>query len=133
MRSLPCCAWSVKHGTTQRPCVPDHSPATQLALLRNGAFLINTARGRLVDHDALLAELESGRLAAVLDVTEPEPLPADSPLRRLPNVLLTPHVAGATGTELWRLADLAVEEIERYATGQPPRHPVVQADLDRIA
>ena len=69
----------------------------------------------------------------MLDVTEPEPLPADSALRRLPNVVLTPHVAGATGTELWRLADLAVEEIERYATGQPPRHPVVQSDLDRIA
>lgn len=107
--------------------------AEQLALLHNGAFLINTARGRLVDHDALLAELESGRLAAVLDVTEPEPLPADSPFRRLPNVVLTPHVAGATGTELWRLADLAVEEIERFAAGLAPLHPVVQADLDRIA
>jgi phosphoglycerate dehydrogenase-like enzyme len=107
--------------------------AAQLARLHKGAFLINTARGRLVDHDALLVELESGRLAAILDVTEPEPLPADSPLRRLPNVLLTPHVAGATGTELWRLADLAVEEIERFAAGLPPLHPVVQADLDRIA
>jgi phosphoglycerate dehydrogenase-like enzyme len=107
--------------------------AEQLALLHTGAYLINTARGRLVDHEALLAELESGRLAAVLDVTEPEPLPPDSPLRQLPNVLLTPHVAGATGTELWRLADLAVEEIERYASGRPPLHPVVQADLDRIA
>jgi phosphoglycerate dehydrogenase-like enzyme len=107
--------------------------ADQLALLHEGAFLINTARGRLVDHVALLAELRSGRLAAVLDVTEPEPLPADSPFRRLPNVVLTPHVAGATGTELWRLADLAVDEIERYAAGLPPRHPVVRADLDRIA
>jgi phosphoglycerate dehydrogenase-like enzyme len=107
--------------------------AEQLALLHTGAYLINTARGRLVDHDALLAELEAGRLAAVLDVTEPEPLPTDSPLRQLPNVLLTPHVAGATGTELWRLADLAVEEIERYATGRTPLHPVVRDDLDRIA
>ena len=75
----------------------------------------------------------TGRLAAVLDVTEPEPLPADSPLRRLPNVVLTPHIAGATGTELWRLADLAVEEIERYAAGRPPLHPVVRSDLERIA
>ena len=48
-------------------------------------------------------------------------------------MLLTPHVAGAIGTELRRLADLAVEEIERFADGRPPRHPVVQADLDRIA
>jgi len=69
----------------------------------------------------------------VLDVTEPEPLPADSPLRTLPNVALTPHVAGAMGRELWRLADLAVEEVERFAAGLPPRYPVTRADLDRIA
>ena len=107
--------------------------AAQLARLHDGVTVINTARGRLIDPDALLAELASGRLAAVLDVTEPEPLPADSPLRALPNVVLTPHVAGAMGTELWRLADLAVEEVERFAAGLPPRYPVTRADLDRIA
>lgn len=105
----------------------------QLALLRDGVTVINTARGRLIDAGALLAELSSGRLAAVLDVTEPEPLPEDSPLRGLPNVVLTPHIAGATGTEVWRLADLAVTEIERFAQGLAPVHPVVRADLDRIA
>ena len=105
----------------------------QLAALRDGVTLINTARGALVDTDGLLAELRSGRLSAVLDVTEPEPLPEDHELRRLPNVVLTPHVAGAVGSELVRLADLAIDEVARYASGEPPRHPVRRSDLDRIA
>jgi phosphoglycerate dehydrogenase-like enzyme len=107
--------------------------APQLAALADGVTLVNTARGALVDPAALEAELVSGRLAAVLDVTEPEPLPADSPLRALPNVVLTPHVAGAVGTEMSRLADLAVEEVERWSRGEPARYPVTRADLDRIA
>jgi phosphoglycerate dehydrogenase-like enzyme len=105
----------------------------QLALLADGVTIVNTARGALVDHDALLDELRAGRLAAVLDVSEPEPLPADSPLRTLPNVVLTPHIAGAVGGEMVRLAELAVEEVERYARGEAPMHPVVRGDLDRIA
>ena len=107
--------------------------AGQLAALADGVTIVNTARGALIDADALLAELTSARLSAVLDVTDPEPLPADSPLRRLPNVVLTPHVAGAVGGEMSRLADLAVEEVERYARGEPARCPVGRADLDRIA
>ncbi len=107
--------------------------AEQLALLADGTTIVNTARGALIDHDALLAELSSGRLAAVLDVSEPEPLPEDSPLRTLPNVVLTPHIAGAVGGEMVRLAELAVEEVERYARGESPRYPVVRSDLDRIA
>jgi phosphoglycerate dehydrogenase-like enzyme len=107
--------------------------AEQLALLQDGVTMINTARGALVDPDALIAELSTGRLAAVLDVTEPEPLPSDSVLRGLPNVVLTPHVAGAVGSELVRLADLAIDEIARYAGGEPPRYPVRREDLDRIA
>jgi phosphoglycerate dehydrogenase-like enzyme len=105
----------------------------RLALLRDGAVLVNTARGALVDHDALVAELRSGRIAAVLDVTEPEPLPADSPLFTLPNVVLTPHIAGALGTEVRRLGDLAIEEVVRYAAGRPFAHPLLAADLDRVA
>jgi phosphoglycerate dehydrogenase-like enzyme len=105
----------------------------QLALLRDGVTLVNTARGALVDTAALTEELRSGRLSAVLDVTEPEPLPVDSELRQLPNVFLTPHIAGAVGSELVRLADLAVEEVARYAAGEPPLHPVRREDLDRIA
>ena len=105
----------------------------RLALLRDGATLINTARGWLVDGDALAAELVSGRLAAVLDTTEPEVLPADSPLYDLPNVFLTPHIAGAMGTETQRLATMALDEIERYTRGEPFRYAVRREDLSRLA
>ncbi|MER6063978.1 hydroxyacid dehydrogenase [Streptomyces sp. NPDC001792] len=105
----------------------------RLALIRDGGVLINTARGALVDHEALTEELVSGRLRAVLDVTEPEPLPADSPLYRLPNVFLTPHIAGSLGNELQRLGTIVVEEVERLAAGLPPLHEVRHADLARVA
>ncbi|HEY2507037.1 MAG TPA: hydroxyacid dehydrogenase [Streptosporangiaceae bacterium] len=105
----------------------------QLTAMRDGAVLINTSRGALVDTGALIAELASGRIEAVLDVTEPEPLPPDSPLFDLPNVQLTPHIAGALGNEVPRLLEQAVAEIERLAAGQPLAHPVVAADLERIA
>lgn len=105
----------------------------RLALLRDGATLVNTARGALVDGAALEAELVSGRIAAVLDTTEPEVLPAQSPLYTLPNVLLTPHVAGALGGETRRLLDLALDEIERFARGEPLRHAVRREELGRIA
>ena len=107
--------------------------AAQLALLPDGATLINTARPALVDQAALEAEVSTGRISAVLDVTDPEPLPPGHPLLALPNVFVTPHVAGALGSELQRLADLAITEVERYAAGLPPLHPVVEADLERIA
>jgi phosphoglycerate dehydrogenase-like enzyme len=101
--------------------------------MRDGATLINTARGALVDHDALIAELRTGRISAVLDVTEPEPLPPDSPLFDLPNVVLTPHIAGALGTEVRRLGDAAIAEVFRYAAGEPFAHPLTEADLNRVA
>ncbi|MER7572394.1 hydroxyacid dehydrogenase [Streptomyces sp. NPDC126514] len=107
--------------------------AARLSLLRDGAVLINTSRGALVDPDALTGELVSGRLSAILDVTEPEPLPADSPLYRLPNVVLTPHIAGSLGNELERLGRTAVAELERLAAGQAPAHEVRRADLTRMA
>ncbi|GEC03890.1 glycerate dehydrogenase [Streptomyces spinoverrucosus] len=105
----------------------------RLALIRDGGVLINTSRGALVDHDALTDELLSGRLSAVLDVTEPEPLPAESPLYRLPNVFLTPHIAGSLGNELERLGRIVVEELERLAAGRPLAHEVRHADLPRVA
>lgn len=105
----------------------------RLSLLRDGAVLVNTARGSLVDQEALVAELVSGRIEAVIDVTEPEVLPADSPLYTLENVWLTPHLAGAQGGELYRLTDVVLEELERYVAGRPLGHPVHAADLSRIA
>jgi phosphoglycerate dehydrogenase-like enzyme len=107
--------------------------ARRLALLRDGAVLINTARGALVDGTALERELVSGRLEAVIDTTEPELLPEDSPLYELPNVFLTPHVAGAMGAETRRMADLAIGEIERLVRGEPLEHEIRAEDMGRIA
>ena len=77
--------------------------------------------------------LEDGRFNAVLDVTDPEPLPHDHPLRRLPNVLLTPHLAGAQGNELHRLGESVVLEVEALAAGRPAVHPFGIADLEKSA
>lgn len=107
--------------------------ADELARMPRGSWLINTARGALVDTAALEDATRDGRVNAFLDVTDPEPLPTDSPLWDLPNVVITPHIAGSQGNEVRRLGRLAVTEIERYARGEPPLHPVTRADLDRIA
>jgi len=107
--------------------------ARRLALLPDHATVINTARGSLIDTAALTAECVTGRLSAILDVTDPEPLPADSPLYRLPNVMLTPHVAGAMHSEVHRLTACTLDELARLANGDPLRHQVRAADLDRIA
>ncbi|UQA97926.1 hydroxyacid dehydrogenase [Streptomyces halobius] len=98
--------------------------ARELALMPDGATLVNTARSSLVDETALLPELLTGRLHAVLDVTEPELPPPGSPLYDLPNVLLTPHIAGSLGGELHRLADRALDEVARFAAGLPFADPV---------
>ncbi|RRR95630.1 hydroxyacid dehydrogenase [Glycomyces terrestris] len=98
--------------------------AERLAAMKDGAVLVNTARGSLVDTDALAAELATGRISAILDVTDPEPLPSGSPLFDLPNVFLTPHVAGSQGNELARMGLSIVEEAERLAAGEPLRHAV---------
>ena len=94
-----------------------------LAAMPDGATLINTARGALVDQVALVDELESGRIRAVLDVTEPDPLPAGHPLYTLPNVFLTPHLAGSMGNELRRLGVAAITEVERFVSGVPFANP----------
>lgn len=100
-----------------------------VARLRTGSTFINTARGELVDQDALLARLERRELFAVLDVTTPWVLPADSGFYTNPNVLLTPHLAGSLGTELERLAATAVAEAYRVSRGEPLRFPVQVEDL----
>ena len=103
-----------------------HTPETTrlvdaafLAAMPDGALLVNVSRGAIVDTDALLAELGAHRLHAFLDVTDPEPLPADHPLWDAPNLLLTPHVGG--GTEGWqrRAYALVREQVLRYRAGTP--------------
>ena len=93
--------------------------AAELAALRDHATVINTARGSLIDTAALERECASGRLNAIIDVTDPEPLPAASVLYDLPNVMLTPHIAGSLGSEVLRLSDAALDELERYVAGAP--------------
>jgi phosphoglycerate dehydrogenase-like enzyme len=93
--------------------------AAELAALRDGAVFVNTARGALVDQDALIAELRTGRIRAVIDVTEPEIPDPDSPLWDLPNLVLTPHVAGSRGLELRRIGEGVVAEVERLVRGEP--------------
>jgi len=107
--------------------------ARELELMADHAIFINTTRGWLVDHDALLAEALSGRLRILIDTPEPEPLPTDSPFYDLPNVVLTPHIAGALGNELRALSDLAITEIERFVAGLLPLHPVRKQDMERMA
>ncbi|WP_238335084.1 hydroxyacid dehydrogenase [Kribbella amoyensis] len=107
--------------------------ARLLGLLRDGSVLINTSRGKVIDAEALERECVAGRIDAVLDVTDPEPLLPDSKLLDLPNVFVTPHLAGAVGTEVARLGELAVSEVERLATGQPLQHAISPAELGRIA
>jgi phosphoglycerate dehydrogenase-like enzyme len=90
-----------------------------LARMPDGALLVNVSRGRVVDTGALLAELRAGRLHAALDVTDPEPLPADHPLWSAPNVLISPHVGGLTAALAPRARRLLVDQVRRYAAGEP--------------
>jgi phosphoglycerate dehydrogenase-like enzyme len=101
----------------------------ELRAMKDHATLINTARGSLVDTTALEVECATGRITALLDVTEPEPLPADSVLYDLPNVIITPHIAGSLGTETRRMSDAALDELERYLAGKDLLAQVVHGDL----
>ncbi len=104
-----------------------------LGSMREGAWLINTARGALVDTTALERECASGRICAFIDTAEPEPFPPDSQLYGLPNVVLTPHIAGSLGNEISRMGDLALDEIERWRAGRPLAHQVHRTDMGTIA
>lgn len=99
--------------------------AAFLAAMRDGALLVNAARGPVAQTEALVAELGTGRISAVLDVTDPEPLPTDNPLWTMPNVLLTPHVAGSVRGLLPRAYRLVGDQIRRFAAGEPPINVVV--------
>ena len=107
--------------------------ARRLSLMKDGATLINTARGILIDEAALLSELKTGRIDAVIDVTDPEIPEAGSVFYDLPNVFLTPHIAGAIGLERARLGEMAADEIERFTTGRPLLYQIRRQDLENIA
>jgi phosphoglycerate dehydrogenase-like enzyme len=92
--------------------------ARRLALLPDGALVVNVARGKVVDTDALLAELSSGRLRAALDVTDPEPLPPDHPLWAAPNLLITAHQGGNSDATYPRVAGLVARQLEHLLAGQ---------------
>ncbi|MEA3345706.1 MAG: hydroxyacid dehydrogenase [Chloroflexota bacterium] len=120
--------------TLHAPALPAtrHMLGTEeLRLMKDDAVLVNTSRGQNIDQQALIAELEEGRLFAFIDVTDPEPPAVDSPLRALPNVVLTPHVAGGGANP--RLGDHAFEELRRFFAGEPPLHEVTRDMLAHIA
>lgn len=94
--------------------------AAFLAALPDGAVLVNAARGPVADTAALTAELTSGRLRAAIDVTDPEPLPADHPLWAAPGLLLTPHVGGSVPASLHRAYRVAAEQVAAFARGEQP-------------
>jgi phosphoglycerate dehydrogenase-like enzyme len=94
--------------------------AAELAAMKPGAFVVNVARGEIIDEPALIAALQAGRLAgAGLDVNEVEPLPADSPLWDMPNVILSPHIAGGGSTGYAMHKKLFVQNLERFRKGEP--------------
>ena len=95
-----------------------------LAAMKPGALLVNVARGKVVDTDALVAALHAGRVRAALDVTDPEPLPGDHPLWQAPGVLISPHVGGATDAFAPRAARLLREQLSAYVGGRPPLNVV---------
>jgi phosphoglycerate dehydrogenase-like enzyme len=99
----------------------------QLALMPQGALLVNAARGPIVDTDALIEALHAGHIRAALDVTDPEPLPEGHPLWSCPNLLLTPHVAGATPQFAPRALRIAAGELRRYIAGEPLKNVVQTA------
>lgn len=99
--------------------------APEFTRMKRSAFLINVGRGEIVDQPALIAALQSGEIAgAGLDVTDPEPLPADSPLWAMPNVIITPHTAGAVEGYGHRAANVFIANLRRYLAGQPLSHAV---------
>ena len=104
--------------------------ARRLGLLPDGALLVNAGRGPTVVTDSLVRELQSGRLRAALDVVDPEPLPKDHPLWALPNVLITPHMAGDSPSTTVRCFELAGDQVRRLATGEPLINQVPRYQLE---
>lgn len=107
--------------------------ASELALLRDGAIVVNTARAALVNQQALETEAVSGRLLWGLDVLHEEPLPSDSPLIGLENVCLTPHRAAATTQARERQGQTVVDETARFVSGEPLRHAITPESYHQLS
>jgi phosphoglycerate dehydrogenase-like enzyme len=101
--------------------------ARQFSLLQQGTLLVNAARGPIVNTDALVEALQSGKIRAALDVTDPEPLPVGHPLWKCPNLLITPHVGGSSPEFARRSLKIAADELRRYMAGEPLRNVVQTA------
>jgi phosphoglycerate dehydrogenase-like enzyme len=101
--------------------------ARRLALLPDGALVVNVGRGQVLDTGALLAQAGSGRLRAALDVTDPEPLPAGHPLWECPGLIITPHVAGGAADFYPKAAEFVAGQVRRFAAGEPLRNAVVRS------
>lgn len=93
--------------------------AAELGLMRRGALLVNAARGPVVDTEALVAALNNLHIRAVVDVTDPEPLPAGHPLWTAPNCMITPHIGGSTPEFIYRAFRFAAQQVQRFIAGQP--------------
>jgi phosphoglycerate dehydrogenase-like enzyme len=123
--------------------ITNHAPTTEATrgmlnvrlwgLVKDGALFVNTARADAADYDALLAELQSGRFMAALDVFPEEPLADDSPFRALPNVILSPHAAGLTIESKLRLGETVADEFARFFADEPLRHQVTADMLFKMA
>jgi phosphoglycerate dehydrogenase-like enzyme len=98
----------------------------RLAAMKHGALLVNAARGQVVETDALVEALHSGRIHAAVDVTDPEPLPLGHPLWTAPNLLITPHIAGSSPGMMDRVMRLIGEQCRRYLAGEPLAHGVTE-------
>ncbi|MBC8103440.1 MAG: hypothetical protein H7Z41_12755 [Cytophagales bacterium] len=106
--------------------------AGHLEALLPGTVLVNVSRAALVDSDALLARLQRGDLFAALDVFDQEPLPADSPLRVLPNVYLTPHRAGGIWESVVRIVDYLADDLQAFAQGKELRHALAESQISSL-
>ena len=128
---------------TQSDLISIHAPSipeteglfcsSALKKMKDDAILINTARGSVFVEADLVQELKKGRLFACLDVTDPEPPAADHPLRALPNVILTPHIAGVVNNGMHRIAKYVIRELDDYSKGLPMRSEVTKDMLAYLA
>lgn len=104
--------------------------AETLSLMKDGARLVNTSRGRIINEDDLVNELRRGRITAFLDVTHPEPPVEGHPFYSLENCVLTPHIAGSLGLEVQRMGDYCVSELERWLSGESPEKTIDISNLE---